>query len=239
MFIFLDVGDTLLKLSKDPGQIYFDILKKHNILSHSISYHTLSKFFFESWKEMNQNLPTDFQDRYAVHPEGNDGWWKDLISLFAGKAGYASEIPEIALAEIFSEFDSFSTWQIEPGFAKLEAFAKENRIGLGIISNWDIRLRGLLDKIGLLSKFEHVIISSEFGYEKPSPKIFLEGMRLSGREPTELIYVGDKTHLDYAPTQELGWSSFLLTPKKVKGYRCIKTLSDIINCCNKNVLPFF
>lgn len=65
-----------------------------------------------------------------------------------------------------------------------------------------------------------VIVSAEFGYEKPSPKIFEEAMRLVGLSGDCLVYCGDKYELDIKIPKSLGWRSYL------KGD--LKTLSELI-----------
>lgn len=176
--------------------------------------------------------PPDYRDRYCTHPNGNDGWWLELIQAFVKKLGYTGPLPKEASKEIFAAFDSEKAWRVESSFYQLLDFLREKQIGLGIISNWDLRLRGLLEKAGLLKEFSPVIISAEFGYEKPSPRIFQEAEKLSGRPPSQLIYVGDKLELDYYPSQALGWDSYLLTQTKEselpKGCRYIRNLADLL-----------
>ena len=48
---------------------------------------------------------------------------------------------------------------------------------LGIISNWDDRLRPLLHRLRLLDYFETTIISHEVGFTKPSRVHFRPGSR--------------------------------------------------------------
>ncbi|ULG84153.1 HAD-IA family hydrolase [Leptospira interrogans] len=68
-----------------------------------------------------------------------------------------------------------------------------------------------------------VIVSAEFGYEKPSPKIFEEAMRLVELSGDCLVYCGDKYELDIKIPKSLGWRSYL---KGEKGD--LKTLSELI-----------
>ncbi|MCX7997874.1 MAG: HAD-IA family hydrolase, partial [Leptospiraceae bacterium] len=100
-------------------------------------------------------------------------------------------------------------------------------IGLGIISNWDLRLRTLLERKNLVQYFHPIIISAEFGYEKPSEKIFLHAQKLIGLEPNQLFYVGDKAELDYYPPKKLGWNAYLLH-SPIEGIPTISDLSELI-----------
>ena len=56
-------------------------------------------------------------------------------------------------------------------------------INLGIVSNWDERLRPLLEKLGLSKYFQAVIVSCEVAFTKPSPVIFEQAARMLGEAP--------------------------------------------------------
>ena len=57
---------------------------------------------------------------------------------------------------------------------------------------------------GLYEQFTHVIFSSDFGHKKPDPRIFLEAARLMGREPEEIMCIGDSFENDIVPSTRLG-----------------------------------
>ena len=57
---------------------------------------------------------------------------------------------------------------------------------------------------GLYEQFTHVIFSSDFGHKKPDPRIFLEAAKLMGREPEEIMCIGDSFENDIVPSTRLG-----------------------------------
>lgn len=57
---------------------------------------------------------------------------------------------------------------------------------------------------GLYEQFTHVIFSSDFGHKKPDPRIFLEAAKLMGREPEEVMCIGDSFENDIAASSRLG-----------------------------------
>jgi 2-haloacid dehalogenase len=228
--IFLDVGDTLLTLGIPPGNIYLDVLRKYQLIQSQQTDADLKHFFSDSWVEMNSRPNPDGKDRYFIHPDGQDGWWKELISLFLEKATGSKDLSlsELVYNEIFEKFENENLWNIEPGFFELQKFAASKKIHLGIISNWDYRLRGLLERKQLSVYFSPILISAEFGYEKPSKKIFQKAEELSGVSPEELVYVGDKPELDYHIPLRLGWNPFVIDPKQKINLPSISTLSELI-----------
>lgn len=224
-FVYLDVGETLLHLTKHPYEIYGSVFQKYGLVQNSSID---KKFFLEQFhlamKEMNSKSNPDFKDRYTIHEGGQDGWWTELIDLFLQKIHSSFVKPSVEVyQEIFSIFDNPNLWKVNSGFEALLSFAKENQIGLGIISNWDLRLRTLLEKKNLTSYFHPILISAEFGYEKPSLKIFLHAQELIGLRPSQIFYVGDKPELDYYPPKQIGWNAFLLNSH----LNNIQTISDL------------
>jgi 2-haloacid dehalogenase len=230
--IFLDVGDTLLFLNVPPGSIYLDVLKKYGYIQEGFHQDELKRAFSDAWKYMNSFVPKDFRDRYNVHIDGMSGWWKDLIQNFLFNLHQKKTIvDDDVFDEIFFKFDNPDNWLIESSFFEFSDYCKSKGISIGIISNWDFRLRKLLELKGLLTYFNPVLISAEFGYEKPSKKIFNKGLELLGYKPSELIYIGDKIELDYIPTLELGWNPFLIQ-KFQKAPKNIRSLNNLIEIKN-------
>ena len=82
--------------------------------------------------------------------------------------------------------------------------------GLGIISNWDERLTGLLERLDLQKYFEVVIISCEAGFSKPSPVIFEHAARKLGLAPEFILHVGDDPEEDVAGAKRAGFEARLI-----------------------------
>jgi putative hydrolase of the HAD superfamily len=57
---------------------------------------------------------------------------------------------------------------------------------------------------GLYEQFTHVIFSSDFGHQKPDPRIFLEAAKLMGIELEEFMCIGDSFDNDIVPSSRLG-----------------------------------
>ncbi|MDX1957359.1 MAG: HAD-IA family hydrolase [Leptospiraceae bacterium] len=236
-FVFIDVGDTLLHLKRSPNQIYYSVFKKHRLIPDSITEDIAEKILWNAWRELSK--PDDeFRDRYYHHPRGNNGWWIDLISRYLNDIHSNNKVQpnEESIQEIFYEFDNPDVWHLDESFFELEIFLRSNQIGLGIISNWDNRLKKLLEKKNLLRYFRHVIVSAEFGYEKPSPKIFQEAERLTSVSGKDLLYIGDKLDLDILPTRNLSWKSLHIVKTKINSEYEITKLSDAINIINQEFL---
>ncbi len=64
-----------------------------------------------------------------------------------------------------------------------------------------------LRRFGLESHFRFVVDSAQFGYRKPSPRIFLHAIERAGLTPADaprILFVGDRNDLDIEPARQLG-----------------------------------
>lgn len=76
----------------------------------------------------------------------------------------------------------------------------------GLITNGRSEVqRGKLSKLGLESYLDEIIISGEFGEEKPSPAPYLAMAEKLGFKPGEIIYVGDNPATDIQGARNAGY----------------------------------
>jgi putative hydrolase of the HAD superfamily len=93
--------------------------------------------------------------------------------------------------------------------AALSALAKRG-YRLGVISNADGRVQGLLERAGLSAFLEVVVDSAEVGVEKPDPRIFLAATERLGLPPSACAYVGDIYEIDYVGASRAGLEALLI-----------------------------
>lgn len=86
-------------------------------------------------------------------------------------------------------------------------------IRMAVVSNSDGRVRGLLERAGLLGAFEFVLDSREEGVEKPDPEIFRRALA-RGRldDAGRALHVGDIYHVDVAGARAAGIEAVLVDP---------------------------
>jgi putative hydrolase of the HAD superfamily len=119
-------------------------------------------------------------------------------------AGYAIPDPEGYFEAVYREFGLPGAWQLRPGAKVVLEELYRSGIRLGIVSNFDRRLYRVLDELGIRSYFEQVVISSEVGADKPSPKIFKEALSRFKVPADEMLHVGDDEVTDGAGARAAG-----------------------------------
>ncbi|QGG95938.1 HAD family hydrolase [Actinomarinicola tropica] len=85
---------------------------------------------------------------------------------------------------------------------------------LGVVSNThDLHMVGrLLDRLGMASSFEHVLLSVQHGWRKPHPSIYAAALDHFGVDPAEAVFVGDSYEADHLGPTDAGIRAFLIDP---------------------------
>ncbi len=81
---------------------------------------------------------------------------------------------------------------------------------LAVISNWDLRLRPVLERLRLLRYFDVVVISQEVGFAKPDPAIFERASDLLEVPPEQILHVGDELPADVRGARAAGFQVLAL-----------------------------
>ena len=68
-----------------------------------------------------------------------------------------------------------------------------------------------LRAVGLLNYFNPVIISGDYGYRKPDPRLFQKALNTLGVRPEQALYVGNDIYHDIWGAQEVGMKAVLVS----------------------------
>jgi putative hydrolase of the HAD superfamily len=150
-------------------------------------------------------------------PRENDdkSWWRELVNLVLDQvAPSLSEIDRDNFFEIaYEHFAEPGVWELYPDVpGVLEQL--QPRFQLAVISNFDGRLRFILQHLGISKFFADIFISSEIGADKPDPEIFRRALKLIGLKPNEVLHVGDDPERDWEAASAAGLSIFRLDRPK-------------------------
>jgi putative hydrolase of the HAD superfamily len=80
---------------------------------------------------------------------------------------------------------------------------------LAVVSNFDYTPMacGILEREGIASLFETVLVSDEVGWRKPKPIIFETALRRLGVSAGEALFVGDRADIDVVGAQGVGMAA--------------------------------
>lgn len=164
-------------------------------------------------------------------------WWRDIVrDVFAPLGSF----PRFAdyFEALFTYFAQTEAWQLYPEtVATLTALASRG-FQLGVISNFDSRLFGLLDGFDLTRFFDPIVISTHAGAAKPEGAIFTQALACHGFRPEDTVHVGDSLHADIVGAQGVGMGPVLVdrkaTTEKMSDYLRINSLAELLRVVDKS-----
>jgi putative hydrolase of the HAD superfamily len=201
--ILFDAAGTLFYLTKTVGDHYAYVGREVGL---DLDAQQLERAFHKAWQEMPRRPAIDV-------PRENDdkGWWRELVGrVFDQVAPSLSEFDRDNFFEIaYEHFAEAGVWELYPDVpGVLQELA--SRFRLAVISNFDGRLRFILQHLGISRYFPYVFISSELGTDKPDPKIFQLALKLMNLNPDQVLHVGDDPEGDWKAARGAGLSVFQL-----------------------------
>lgn len=205
--LFFDVGGTLLRPYPSVGSVYASIAGRYGITT---SADELEQAFRQSWQaRKHPGLTVSSKD-----------WWRKLVFRMLGQENDA------CFEELFQTFASPDVWRVFPDVEDTLREARTRGLHVGVISNWDERLRPLLDKIGLAQYFDSITISCDIGAEKPQAEIFLAALRTAGVAAAEAVHIGDSYDEDVRGAEAVGMRAVYLD-RRGSTANGIRSLKDI------------
>jgi len=81
---------------------------------------------------------------------------------------------------------------------------------LVVVSNWDVSLHQVLERVGLGALVDVVLTSAEAGACKPNAAIFARALHLAGADGGQALHVGDSVKDDVSGARRAGIAAVLL-----------------------------
>lgn len=194
--VFFDVGGTLLRPHSSVGWQYASLARHYGGQGDAAR---LDRAFRNVWRErVATATPRPPQDRT---------FWREMVWQTWQRAGGLSKgFPfQDYFDELFDHFARPAAWRPFPEMD--QALDRLRRAGLraGILSNWDYRLRGLLEAFNWAGRFDPIVISGEVGWEKPDPRLFEHAAACAGVPAGACALVGDDVRSDGEGAARSGW----------------------------------
>lgn len=211
--VTFDMGGTLVVPQPSVGEVYFRIASRHGVKD--ISPELLEQRFRGVW-DATRNSPQRREDWEAMVDEMFSGLCEPLPS-------------QTFFGELYEEFRRARAWRLLPDvIPTLESLAGLG-VDLGIVSNWDERLRPLLAELRLDRYFTCFAISCEAGFAKPSPVIFQEALRQLGCPAASVLHVGDALREDFAGAMSAGLAALHLRRDAPSRDLQISSLEEVVD----------
>jgi putative hydrolase of the HAD superfamily len=207
--VFFDVAGTLLRVRGSVGEQYATLARRFG--------------FDVDPALLTRRFPAAFRTAPAMAfpgvaaaevPARERAVWAAIVRALFGAAGFADVVDGPAFGAFFAAlWDHFATaeaWEVysdvRPCLAELQA----RGCRLGVITNFDSRIEGLLPALGLASAFDSLTRSSAMGAAKPDAAIFRAALARHGAAASEALHVGDSPVEDVAGAAAAGLLGVLI-----------------------------
>lgn len=163
-----------------------------------------------------------FRAAFAAPHEGlryeGDGrpFWRRVVAATTGHND------EDLFEDLYAWYGLPDAWRVTPGLRTRLRALHARGMRTALISNWDTRLRPLLEQLDL-DLLRPWIISAEVGLEKPDPRIFLLACERLGALPRRTLHLGDRTDADLEGAISAG-----LHARSVRERSLLELLDDLL-----------
>jgi len=201
--IFFDGAGTLIHLPKSVGFHYALVGQR---LGLSLDAAALDEAFVACWKKAPARPAIE-----GPREDDDRGWWRELVNQVIDRvAPQTKDLDRDAFFEVaYSHFAEAGVWELYPDVIEVLETLRP-RFDLAVVSNFDGRLRMILEHLGVSKFFSHVFLSSELGADKPDPLIYQRALNLIRLTPNETLHVGDDPVRDWQGAEAAGLSVFHL-----------------------------
>ncbi len=171
---FVDAAGTLLKPREPVGVTYARAARARGIDADPV---VVEQRFRQAFR--------DHAARGNVQRGDGRAFWSPVVKI-------ACDADDDRLVEdLWAHYLDPRAWWIDVQALNVLGQIARTGVKLGIISNWDTRLRILYNRFALDRMFPILVCSAELDVEKPSVEIFRAATTAAGVRPCEAVHIGD------------------------------------------------
>jgi putative hydrolase of the HAD superfamily len=207
--VFFDVAGTLIRVRDGVGEQYARVAARFGVIADPRALEREFPRAFRAAPPMA--FPGSAPERV---PDLERLVWRGIVrDVFAGAGRLQAFAPgafDAYFSAVYRHFEDAATWDVYPDVRPALAALRSLGCPLGIISNFDSRVLGILAGLDLAASFDSVTLSSRVGATKPDPLIFARALARHGVRPEEAVHVGDSPSHDAEGARAAGLRAVLI-----------------------------
>lgn len=204
--VFFDAGETLVHPHPSFPELFAEVLKDEG---YDVDPETVRELAWGASQRFTETLRRDEHALWSTSPERSRRFWFSMYVALLGDTGI--EDPDGRLTEaLYARFSDLESYRLHPDALPLLERLEAGGYPMGVISNFEEWLEGLLEKLDVTRFFPVRVVSGIEGVEKPDPAIFRIALDRMGVPAEESIYVGDHPYFDVEAAREVGMHPVLI-----------------------------
>ncbi len=201
--VFFDASGTLLHVNGSVGETYARLAREYG---QTVSVQALEAGFRRCFATAP---PMAFPGAEADQiPHLEKAWWHDVVQQVFAPLGPFPAF-EAYFQALYDFFAAPQAWQLYPETRRTLTALQARDYRLGVISNFDARLFGVLDGLGIGHFFDPIVASTRAGAAKPAPAIFQHALAAHDLRPQEALHIGDSYEMDVVGARQAGLTAVL------------------------------
>jgi putative hydrolase of the HAD superfamily len=136
--------------------------------------------------------------------------WRDIVAQVLDDIAD----PVGCFETLFAAFGQSALWTCDPDAVEVLTTLGGRGYRQTLASNFDRRLRSVVEPMPIRPFLNQLVISSEIGWRKPAAEFFSHVVELLQLPAEAILFVGDDRTNDFDAARSAGMQSFLLDPKK-------------------------
>lgn len=195
--IFFDLGLTLIFPSTHKDAVHVLREMGYRVKEEEVqrAFSLTDHYFFHYYPGvLNQDVESFFP------------WYGEVVARMLGIDFF---VPDF-VKTMMERYPPRSQWILYDDTLPTLEELYQQRLYLGLITNWDISARRIIEEKGIAKYFKTIVVSAEEGVEKPDPRIFKKAMEYSNLKPGQILYVGDNYWDDIEGAAKAGVQGVLI-----------------------------
>jgi putative hydrolase of the HAD superfamily len=201
--VFFDAGETLVHPAPSFPELFAEITTREGHPRDPAQVIEASRVVMDRF-----SVAATERTLWTTSPERSRAFWLDVYERMLERL----DLPDAGGLRdtLYREFTDLGNYALFDDVRPALGALSSQPVILGIVSNFESWLEGLLGALGVRDAFAVRVISGLEGIEKPDPAIFELAMARAGVRPTDCVYVGDNPEFDVLPPAALGMFPVLI-----------------------------
>ena len=203
---FFDAGETLLAPHPSFDELFSGVLAEHGERISPEQVRGALTAIAPTFSEIVDKMAVE---AWSTSREASMRFWGNLYATTLSELGIDDPSGKLAQA-LYHKFTRYESYRLFPDAVPTLQAIKQAGLVVGLISNFEEWLEGMLIEMEVAHLFDLMVISGKEGVEKPDPAIFQMALDRCGIPAEQAVYVGDHPRIDAEGAQAVGMGAVLI-----------------------------
>jgi len=204
--VFFDAGETLVHPHPSFPELFAEVLRDEG---YDVDPEVVREVVWGASQRVTEALRSDEHALWSTSPDRSRRFWFTMYLNLLEDTGIDDSEGKVTAA-LYARFSDLESYRLHPDALPLLERLEAADCPMGLISNFEAWLEGLLEKLDVTRFFPVRVVSGLEGVEKPDPEIFRIALDRMGVAAEDSVYVGDHPYFDVEAAQKVGMRPVLI-----------------------------